>query len=199
MPSIVVATTIAEGDVPGGLGTFAICVCVLSIVFLWSSVSKLADLGGTAETISAFGFGSVPRRRWALVAGVAELALGVALAASLAIGPAASRAAGAAAALLLFFFVAIVARSLIRGQRFACHCFGSHEKPLSRSTLLRAVCLAVIATLLAEIRLDQPAGFRTLILAFVSAAAAVGATAIAASIGRMVHFNTHLRQIGIIG
>jgi len=72
--------------------------------------------------------------------------------------------AALASALTLAAFVAALTRSLARGERFACACFGDDDEQISRRTLARSVALLAIAVALVSSATDvagQPAGVVT--------------------------------------
>lgn len=114
---------------------------VLAGVFAVAGTTKLLDRTGVREAL--VGFGLPPRLvapvGWALP--VAELLVAISLI------PQASAWWGALAALgLLLAFTAVIARSLARGERPDCRCFGQlHTAPVGWSTLLRNGILGVFA------------------------------------------------------
>jgi hypothetical protein len=117
----------------------------LAGIFSISGVAKLRHPTRAALALVDFGVARRVRRRLgtALGAGEAVLALGLALH----IAPTVLLAASSA---LLWLFVFLVARSLWRGSRFACFCFGETDSRLSVKTLIRTVVLACLATALAS-------------------------------------------------
>ncbi len=99
----------------------AVARLVLAGVFVVSAIAKLRDRSGAREAVVAFG---VPTALVGAVAAglpVAELAAAVLLVLP---DPAATTGSVLALVLLAGFTAAIVT-NLVRGNRFACHCFGS--------------------------------------------------------------------------
>ena len=114
---------------------------LLAAVLALAGAAKLGDRSGLRETLVSFG---LPPRRAALGAVAlppAELAVAVLLV------PASTARWGAAgAALLLDALCAAVARSLTRGERPDCGCFGRmRATPIGPATLVRNVSLAAAA------------------------------------------------------
>ena len=114
---------------------------VLAGVFAVAGTTKLLDRTGVREAL--VGFGLPPRLvapvSWALP--VAELLVAISLI------PQVSAWWGALAALgLLLAFTAVIARSLARGERPDCRCFGQlHAAPVGWLTLLRNGILGIVA------------------------------------------------------
>jgi peroxiredoxin len=113
---------------------------VLAAVFAVAGTAKLMDRTGREPLID---FGLPPRLAapigWALP--VAELLVAISLV------PQASAWWGGLGALgLLLAFSAVIARSLVRGERPDCRCFGQlHAAPVGWSTLLRNGVLSAFA------------------------------------------------------
>lgn len=129
---------------PGGLAIAVALLCarlVLAGVFAVAGTAKLLDLTGGRKAL--VGFGLPPQLAapigWALP--VAELLVATALV------PQDSAWWGGLGALgLLLAFTAVIARSLVRGERPDCRCFGQlHAAPVGWSTLLRNGILGVFA------------------------------------------------------
>ena len=125
------------------MSTALLCVRLfLAAVFALAAVTKLADVRGSRAAVAGFG---VPDR-WAVPLGtllpVAELAVAAALL------PAGSAREGAlGAAVLLGLFIAVMARSMARGEAPECHCFGQlHSEPAGPRALARNLALAALAT-----------------------------------------------------
>lgn len=113
---------------------------VLAVVFAVAGTAKLFDRAGR-ESLTSFG---LPQQLaaplgWALP--VAELFVAVALV------PRATAWWGGLGALgFLLVFTAVIARSLVRGERPDCRCFGQlHAAPVGWSTLLRNGVLGLLA------------------------------------------------------
>jgi thiol-disulfide isomerase/thioredoxin/uncharacterized membrane protein YphA (DoxX/SURF4 family) len=114
---------------------------VLATVFCVAGAAKLADRSGTGQALP--GFGIPPRLTAPLAVGlpVVELALATALVARVS-----AWWGGLGALLLLLAFTAAIARSLARGERPDCRCFGQlRAVPVGWPTLLRNASLAGLA------------------------------------------------------
>jgi hypothetical protein len=149
----------------------------LVVVFLWSGLGKILRPEGTAQALVFFGLTAVPHV--ALVRLLAALELAVA--AGLVVSVAATTATLllvflGVAAVLFFIFSFLIGRSLRRGERFSCHCFGAGAEPLSAITLGRAVALLVLAlALLSAVAFVMPgASPQQLVTDGVAAIAAIG-------------------------
>ncbi|MEU4807210.1 MauE/DoxX family redox-associated membrane protein [Actinosynnema sp. NPDC023587] len=120
--------------------------CLIGVVFLASSVSKLARRGSFAAFAS-----SVRDMRLlpsALVKPVASLVLAAELAVCvlLAMPPAPAAATGLlVAGLLSVIFAVAIAVSARRGVSAACRCFGASNVPLGPVHVVRNLILAVVA------------------------------------------------------
>jgi hypothetical protein len=132
---------IESARVLGARETFDAAAYVVSLVFLWSGSAKIRkpELAGLA--IQMFGLTRRPSRRLGLALGLSESALGIAVASRMR-----DEVVLGAAALVLWSFTILLCRSLIRGDRHACFCFGTSDSRVSLATLLRTVALAAIAT-----------------------------------------------------
>ena len=99
----------------------AVARLVLAGVFVVSAIAKLRDRSGAREAVVAFG---VPT---ALVGAVAAgLPFAELAAAVLLVLPDPAATTGSVLALVLLAgFTAAIVTNLVRGNRFACHCFGS--------------------------------------------------------------------------
>jgi hypothetical protein len=119
--------------------------CFLALVFAVAAAGKLADRVGLREALEEFG---LPRRTTtagALVLPLAELAVVVLL-----IPPATARAGALAALALLVLFCVEIGRTLARGERPNCNCFGQvRAAPVDRGTIGRNVVLAAVAGVVA--------------------------------------------------
>ncbi len=115
----------------------------LAAVFAVAALGKLARPATTAESLADFGVPPRLRRPGAFALPAVELAV----AAFLVLGPTARWGAAAALALLLVFS-AVVVRSLRRGERPDCNCFGAaRPTPVGPRTLLRNAGLGSAAAL----------------------------------------------------
>jgi uncharacterized membrane protein YphA (DoxX/SURF4 family) len=115
----------------------------LAAVFAVAALGKLARPAATAESLAEFGVPPRLRRPGALALPAVELAVAF----FLVLGPTARWGAAAALALLLVFSAA-VGRSLRRGERPDCNCFGAvGSSPVGPRTLLRNATLALVAGL----------------------------------------------------
>lgn len=114
---------------------------VLAAIFVIAGVAKLADLPGSRRATREFG---VPER----LAGVVGLGVPIAelvIAASL-VPAVSARGAALGATVLLTAFAAAIGRSMARGQRPDCHCFGQlHSAPAGPESLVRNIVLAGVA------------------------------------------------------
>jgi thiol-disulfide isomerase/thioredoxin len=125
---------------------------VLATVFGVAGVVKLLDRAGTERALA--GFGIPPRLTPGLAVGLplAELAV----AAALVVRPSAWWGGLGALGLLLAFTV-VIARSLARGERPDCRCFGQlRAVPVGWPTLLRNVALAVLAAVVVGLGWRDP-------------------------------------------
>ncbi len=116
----------------------------LAAVFLLAALGKLARPGATAATLADFG---VPRRLCrpgALALPAVELAT-----AALLVPDATVRWGAGLALALLVGFSAVVGRSLRRGERPDCNCFGAvASAPVGPRTLFRNAGLGSVAAIL---------------------------------------------------
>jgi thiol-disulfide isomerase/thioredoxin/uncharacterized membrane protein YphA (DoxX/SURF4 family) len=118
---------------------------VLAVVFVVAGLAKLVDLAGSRRAVEDFG---VPR---ALASAVGTLLPLVELAVAVALIGRGSAPFGALAALVLLgAFIAVIARSMARGEQPDCHCFGQlHSAPAGGLTLVRNVVLGAFAAVIA--------------------------------------------------
>jgi hypothetical protein len=117
----------------------------LAAVFISSGLAKLRRPAVAALSIVNFG---VTSRVWT-AAGVALGASEVALSVVLLVPPLRVPATWAAAVVLIGFAV-LISRSLRRGDRFSCACFGRDTDDISRKTLARTAGLSVVALVAAS-------------------------------------------------
>jgi hypothetical protein len=177
-----------------GADTRLVIGWVLVLVLAWSCVAKLLDLEGTAEAIAAFRLGLRPSHALALNVALVEAALSTGLALALTTGFGLQVVAGLVG-LVFAFFVLILTRGLASGHEFSCHCFGSHERPISVMTVNRSVVLTALAFVIA-FGDTPPASVRTSIEGLVVGMAGLGWVLLGSLATRMLHFNAHLRAIG---
>ncbi len=114
---------------------------VLAGVFVIAAAAKLQDRTASREALAGFG---LPLRLttplgWALP--LAELIIAAAL-----VPPVVAWWGGLGGLALLILFTAAIVRSLVRGERPDCRCFGQlHAAPIGWPTLLRNGLLALLA------------------------------------------------------
>jgi hypothetical protein len=97
------------------------------------------------------------------------------------------------AAVILWIFVFLIARSLTRGERFPCFCFGDPQSNLSVFTLLRSLALAILASSAASQAMPAPAiPPEDLALDALSAAAILGLYLLGGRIPALLRWNGDL-------
>lgn len=111
---------------------------LLAGIFTVSGVSKLSRPYQAALALRNFRVANRVRPGAGRLVGVIEVA------AALAVTPG-FWAGYVPAALLLAIFTVLIARSLARGEHFACNCFGEHGGELTAFSLLRSAGLLIIA------------------------------------------------------
>lgn len=114
----------------------------LALVLAGAGLAKLRRPQRFARALADFGVVGRPSVPAALAVAFAEIALAACL-----VVPATAAAAAPCGAAMFAAFVFLVSRSLARGERFPCGCFGGEEE-LSRRTLLRAAALGGAAVVL---------------------------------------------------
>jgi hypothetical protein len=122
---------------------------VLGVVFLASAVGKMLAFVPFANTVEAVGtmfFTSLPEV--AVVAGVVAVIAIEALLAVLLLGGLLPIAAAILALAVLILFAGIGAAAMRRGAKIDCRCFGTSGETLGVRTVVRAVVLALIASIL---------------------------------------------------
>ena len=114
---------------------------LLSGVFAWAGVAKLADRTGSRQAMVDFGLPASVANPFIILLPLAELAVALALI------PAFTALWGAMGALaLLLLFIAGISMNLARGRKPECHCFGQlHSAPAGWKTLARNGALAAVA------------------------------------------------------
>jgi hypothetical protein len=119
--------------------------CFLGLVFAVAAAGKLADRVRLRKALGEFG---LPRR--ATVPGALMLPLAELVVAGLLIPPATARAGALSALGLLVLFCVAIGRTLARGERPDCNCFGQiRAAPIDRGTIARNVALAAVAGVVA--------------------------------------------------
>lgn len=113
---------------------------LLVLVFVWSGTAKLRDPQLAGVAIRNFGFTARSYPVFGFLLGGLELmlALGMALVSW-------RRVALAAGAILLAGFAVLLMRSLIRGERFSCQCFGRESDVISWTAVTRTLVLGLLA------------------------------------------------------
>jgi hypothetical protein len=143
---------------------------LLAAVFAVAAVGKLRNLRGSREAATAFGLPP----RLAAAAGIALPVAELAVAAGLAVDPAAGVAALGALSLLGAFCVAIAA-NLARGRAPECNCFGQlHSAPVGRAALARNLGLALVAAVVAAAESGAPLAVPAAIAGLAAVAVAIG-------------------------
>jgi Methylamine utilisation protein MauE len=167
---------------------WATAVWALGFVLLLSGTGKLRHPLPAALAMAGFGLGGRRRTAAARALGAVELALGVALAGRLALP-----LALAITTALFVAFAALLARALLRGERFPCGCFGADDAMISGRTLVRAALLAGIAfgALVATVAGDAAAAppLRERLLTGVTAAGLLALAALAVNVPKLTRWN----------
>lgn len=172
-------------------------VWMLALVFTWSAVAKLRRPRLGAVAMRDFGVVSSTHPAYGVALGMVELSLAVMLMLKVH-----STWVLAASAALLGAFAALIARSLLRRERFDCFCFGESGEGLSRLTLIRTTALAVMATALAFAADSNFSGsvlHQVDALQVVSAAALIGVLVLGSKLPRLLGWNRDPYQIGTMG
>ncbi len=168
---------------PEGAG---VLVWVLAMTFAWSGGAKLRRPLKAALALVDFGIARRALPTYGRALGIAELCLAGLLVATFAVAGALPAVAAAAAAAFLLFAAAI-GRSLRRGDRFACFCFGG-ESVLSGTTLARSLGLVAVAGWLVASEVAGQ-GARAVMLEGLVAVCALAVVVLGASIPRLRRMN----------
>lgn len=166
---------------------FPVAIWFLAGVFLWSGITKLQRPALAAMAMVDFG---IVRRVYPWLGralGAVEVLLAVALVLRVQLRTVLACTAG-----LLCIFVALIVRSLWRGQQFACFCFGDADAQLSRLTLIRTLFLTLLAvslTLAVTPRLASLGEFTAMMLQASSAGALLGIVALINTVPRLLRWN----------
>jgi hypothetical protein len=170
---------------------YGIVLWFLAAIFAWSGLVKLRR--PTLAAMSMVDFGVVrrvnPTLGWLL--GAVELTLAIVLALRLL-----PRITLLLSAMLLWLFTIVIARSLWRGETFACFCFGDADSKLSRWTLLRTSTLALLATsmIFAPVPAALALGLQTILLQAVIAWSLLGTIVLSSNALRLLRWNTTFDQ-----
>lgn len=161
----------------------------IGLVFLISGILKLRDPARAALALVDFRVTRRARKSHGLGLGLIEFLLG-----GLVIVTPSAPVVGAAA-FLLWIFVALIVRSLMRGEEFACFCFGDSDSTLSYWTAGRTTILALLATDFA-IGFDAARlGLREETLSAVASVATMGSVFLLAQVSRLVRWNSNIRRM----
>lgn len=125
----------------------------LGLILLWAGLSKIGDIRALQRGLNGYGLiprQFVPHASYLLFA--SELSLGVLLLSGIAL----RTSAGAAAGLFILFATGLII-SMVRGDRIACHCFGSSDdvEEVSAASLLRVMVMLLIASALIASRAPE--------------------------------------------
>ena len=179
----------ATGTTPGLVAQWA-----LVAIFLTSGVGKLRRPGHAAVAISNFGLTRSIRRSYGSALGMFELALAVCLAiTAFPAAPSSARALVlAATAALLALFAFLIARSVRRGDRFPCACFGDGSEEISRRSLARTLAIGLVGLLPLAATLTSADGFpsRDSLLAGVVGVGALSTAVLVAAGARLLRAGT---------
>jgi hypothetical protein len=173
------------GPIGFGIGTW-----ILAGIFAWSGAAKLRQPRLAALAMFDFGVIKKPIPGLGRTLGAGESLLSLLLAASALAGYKSALSVFLfSAAALLWLFVALIGRSLTRGQTFACFCFGDTESTLSGWTAVRTSALAFLATIMAIAslgRADPTSTARIILLQAESAAALLGTIALIGQLPKLL-------------
>jgi methylamine dehydrogenase accessory protein MauD len=112
-------------------------------VFVIAAFSKFRDRPGFRGALRDFGLPPWTERPLVIALPIAELSV-----AGLLIADKTAKWGAGAALVFLAMFIGVIARSLVRGEKPNCHCFGQlHSSPVGWATLARNGGLAAIAGL----------------------------------------------------
>src|SRR5262245_50980312 len=124
---------------------------LLAAVFGLAGFAKLSNRAASARSLVDFGVPASLAQPTVVLLATFELVCAVALL------PTASAWFGAiGVSAMLVLFIAVIATSLARGRRPACHCFGQlHSAPIGPLTLVRNVALLAAAADIATVGRSQ--------------------------------------------
>jgi len=161
-------------------------VAVLTTVFLVSALAKSLAIETTMKALLDFGVGEKPSRSAAVAVVVCEMFIAVAL---LLVPPVGAPVAGAYLAATSVLLV----RSLARGERFECNCFGSGSHEISGAMLARNALL--IAMAIAASRAQSVVDVsREYLLPFISGSAGLGTAVTCLWLVRALGLTSELRR-----
>jgi hypothetical protein len=164
-----------------------IAVWFLAAMFAFTGIEKLRQPDRAALALVDFRLVRRFDRRWGLAAGATEAVVAVALVAGRPVIPAAL-----AAVSLLWFFAWLLARSLVRGDQFACFCFGDLDAEISLVGLARTVGLALVTSALVAdlvIQGSPVAGARTEVVPALAGIALFGSALVVSKVGILLRLN----------
>jgi len=179
------------GDLRTSAG-YQVGAWLLAFVFLWSGAVKLRRPALAALAITDFGVTRRPKAWQGAVLGAFELLLGVALA----VGWRTDVALVISAA-VLSLFAALLSRSVLRGERFPCFCFGAADESISYWAAARTLALAVLAGVLWSAPLDDASrtkGIETL-FTFLTAVALLSLALLIGQIRPLVRWNSDVARL----
>jgi hypothetical protein len=116
----------------------AVAAWTLSAMFIFAGSQKLARPKLAALAIVDFGLARRPRKEFGIAAGVVEIVIG-----AFAAIPPTSRFGVAGAAGLLLLFAVVLGRASLRGEEFACFCFGESSSEVSWMAAARTALFAL--------------------------------------------------------
>lgn len=185
---------------PSGIAV-GVVAWTVALVLAGAGLAKLRSPQRFARALADFGVVRRPSITAASAVALAEIAVAAGL-----VAPATLAVAAPVAVVMFAAFVFLVARSLARGERFPCGCFGGEEE-LSRRTLLRTAVLAVTAALLVGWTLGgaapPPAGVASQLGLACAAASVLGIAAVAVQLPVLARLNAvwarGYRSIGSAG
>lgn len=134
------------GAFTGG-GSSLVAQWALAAVLAVSGTFKLVHPAHAAIAIVKFGLARRIRQSYGRLAGAGETLLAGCLMITAFASPShpARQLASIASLGLLVIFAGLIGRTLVRGERFACACFGPSAEEVSRRTLARTLTLALVA------------------------------------------------------
>lgn len=166
-----------------GATGYGLVTWFLAFVFAWSGLVKLRQPVLAAMAITDFRVVHRVQPIFGYLLGAVETLLALGLAFKLL-----PRLTLFFTFLLLCLFTLLIARSLRRGEDFACFCFGNGESKLSQWTLARTGLLAFLAgiTVTVSIPPDLYQGFQTNIFQAVIAISILGNIILLAQLSRLI-------------
>lgn len=165
---------------------------VLAFVFLWSGAVKLRRPTLAALAIADFGATRRAKAWHGTALGAFELLLGV----GLVVGSRTDVTLGISA-VVLSLFTALLLRSVLRGERFACFCFGSADESISHRAVARTLALALLAGVLWSAPFHDTSRSQgiTTVLTFLTAAGLLSFALLARSIPPLVRWNSDVVRL----